>query len=446
MRRTASPSLLAVSLRGSLRGSLRVSFTVLFAVMFGGLLALPLAGCGDGSDDSNGSAATATRGGDGTTGTDNTGRVAPPRAVATPKLPNAPALTDDAAESVLHSVLGSIEPDQASRDTLLYLVALDDKAALDAVRAQLLAKSDGEYDDTSAAALGLELLLAAGEQDAASETIDLARLLIDDDEEIPGIAWALSRIEGTQQRAAEELLARMTLSFDDEVSMLALEALAKRRSPAAAEHLGDIAGDADNSDMVRATAVAAMLMTNDERGAQAADSMVTSDAVGWEVVDGFAIHGATDAVPYIKRVMEQALADGNAEFEFTSACNALLEIYGNGPGAASGRALIEGWLEVDPDLDPETATYVLWALGDDSRTAEAAALLASEVAFATGGDGEMAVALLDEVARRGLARDPRFKKAVDAAAAMEDRKGLPGLDLTTQSLRAAGAHAYLRSR
>jgi len=433
MRRSASPILLALALALP--------------------LALPLTGCGDASDgdgDAGKKAGTAKeQDGDTSAGGETTAtrepRTTPERAPA-PTLPDAPALSDDAAERVLHSVLGELEADEASRATLLYLVELDDDAALEAVRATLLAQTDGEYDDPSAAALGLELLLASGDQSAATATIELARFLFEEESELPGIAWALARIEGTQQKQAEELLAQMTLSFDDEVSMLALEALAKRRSPVAAAQLQEIVGETGNDDMLRATAVAAMLMTNDARGAQAADSMLTGDAVGWEIVDGFAIHGATDTVPYIQRVMDAALAEGNAEFEFTSACYALLEIYGNGPGADSGRELIEGWIAADADLDPETATYALWAMGDDSRTAAAAELLATEVAYAQASDGEMAVALLDEVARRGLARDPRFKKAVDAAAAMKDRENLPGLDLTTQSLRSAAAHAYLRSR
>ncbi len=428
---------------------MRRSASPLFLVLpLAAALALPLAGCGDDAEETDGSqgAVTSAKTDSGSDrNRERTPRQVPPR-IQAPKLPDAPPLTDAEAERVLSSVMGELEASEASRNTLLYLVELKNKAALDAIRIELLAQTDGEYDDPDAAALGLEMLLASGDQSVASTALDLARVLIDEEEEVPHLAAALSRIEGAQRGDAERLLARLTISFDDEVAMMALETLAKRRSPAAAEHLSDIAGDAENDDMVRATAVVAMLMTNDARGGEAADALVDGDASGWEIIDGFAVEGATDAVPYIRRSVAKALAEGNAEFEFTAACNSLVEIYRSGPGAADARALIEGWLAKDPDLDPDTATYALWVLGDNDRTAAAAALLATEVINAMKGDGEMAVDLLNEVARRGLARDPRFKKAVDAAAAMKDREGMPGRDLTTQSLRAAAAHAYLRSR
>jgi len=426
---------------------MRRSASPLFLVLpLAAVLALPLAGCGDDAEETDDSQAALTSARtDSGSDRERTPRQVPPR-IQMPKLPDAPPLTDAEAERVLSSVMGGLEASEASRNTLLYLVELKNKAALDAIRDELLAQTDGEYDDPDAAALGLEMLLASGDQSVASTALDLARVLIDEEEEVPHLAAALSRIEGARRGDAERLLAQLTISFDDEVAMMALETLAKRRSPAAAEHLADIAGDAENDDMVRATAVVAMLMTNDARAGEAADALVDGDASGWEIIDGFAVDGATDAVPYIKRSVAKALAEGNAEFEFTAACNSLVEIYRSGPGAADARALIEGWLVKDPDLDPDAATYALWVLGDNDQTAAAAALLATEVIIAMKGDGEMAVDLLNEVARRGLARDPRFRKAVDAAAAMEDREGLPGRDLTTQSLRAAAAHAYLRSR
>ena len=136
----------------------------------------------------------------------------------------------------------------------------------------------------------------------------------------------------------------------------------------------------------------------------------------------------------------------NKPVEFAEACYALAAIFRGTPDADRGRTLIDGWLARDPDLEGDEAVYALWVLGDNGRTNDAARLLAEEVATAERHDAELAIDLLDEVARRGLARDPRFAKAVNAAAISQPRQGVPGLDLSAQHLRAAAAYAYLRSR
>mgnify|MGYP006969430741 FL=1 len=54
--------------------------------------------------------------------------------------------------------------------------------------------------------------------------------------------------------------------------------------------------------------------------------------------------------------------------------------------------------------------------------------------------------IIEEIARRGVARDPRFREAVDAAAAATPDPGRPGTNLNVDALRAAAAYAYLKSR
>ena len=358
-------------------------------------------------------------------------------------LPAAPELTDDAAEAELAGMLGDLAPEEASRAALLYLAELRHPGLADIVRSELLARDGGEYEDPIAAALGLEVLLILGDAEAPAATQELARALLDEEDEVEGIAQALARVPGAD---ADRLLVELAESDYDDVASAAVEALATRGSRAGASVLPGLAADSERLDALRGTAVAALLMTGHERAAGSADALLAGDADASEVVAGFGVPGADATVPYIERIMERAFEEQNADLEFAEACYALAAIFRGTSGAARGRDLVLGWLQRDPDLDGDEATYALWVLGDDTRTAAAAQLLANEVANAARHDPELAVDLLEEVARRGLARDPRFAKAVDAAAVAPPREGLPGLDLATQRLRAAAAYAYLRSR
>ena len=426
------------------------------ATRLAGALALALclgftnASCGDSSPETGGD----ERRDAGTPGAaPESGGTAPrdrrpvPDASDTVPLPAAPDLTADAARAELAGALDDLAPEEASRAALLYLASLGDGGLADRVRQELLAEDGGEYDDNVAAALGLEILLVLGESDAPARTLALARQLIDAEDEVEGIAQALGRIEGKFAADADALLVELAGdSAYDEVVAAALEALATRRSPAAAKILPQIAADGELFDAVRGTAVTAMLMTGHTDAARAADALVASDVDGSELIAGCGVPGGEAAVPYITRIVQRAFAEGNADLEFAEACYALARIYGGTSGAAHGRELIQGWLELDPDLEGDEATYALWVLGDEARTDAAARLLASEVASAARHDPELAVDLLEHLAERGLARDPRFEKAVSAAAATPPRAGLPGLDLATQRLRAAAAYAFLRAR
>ena len=422
-------------------------------------LAVTLPACGDSGADaptagksgdtaSRGAAtdddATAVSVGD-PAGGDRT-RVTEPSRPAPVQLPEAPPLTDDAARAELLTALGDLAPEEASRASLLYLAELGDRSIIDAVREQLLAMEGGTYEDPVAAALGLEVLLVLGDKEAVPATLALAQSMLEEEEDVEGIAWALGRIEGARATEADALLAEMAQSDYDGAASAAIEALARRGSRAADAILPGLAADAERYDAVRGSAAAAMLMTGHERAKSSMDALIASDADGSEIIAGLGIPGADVTVPYIQQIMARGLEEGNADLEFAEACYALAAIYGGTSGAARGRDLLLGWLAEDRDLDCDEATYALWVLGDASRTDAAARLLASEVASAARHDPELAVDLLKEVARRGLARDPRFAPAVDAAAVAPPREGLPGLDLSTQQLRAAAAYAYLRSR
>ncbi len=449
------------SLRTSLTPSTSTSTSTSLALTLTLALALLLPGCGDDpapEGDAAATAATATTGASddaadpatasGTQPERPSGRerVSEPPRPEPVVLPDAPDLTDDAAQSEITSALTDLAPEEASRASLLYLAGLGDRSIADVVRRELLSRDGGEYDDPAAAALGLEVLLVLGEADAAPEAIALARKLLEEEDEVEGIAFALSRVTGEHAAEADEVLAELANSDFDDTAGAAVEAIAIRGSKAAEAVLPGIVADAERYDALRGTALAAMLMTGHERAATSADALLASDADGSEVIAGLGVAGAAAAVPYIERIMDRALAEGNAGLEFADACYTLAEIYRGTSGAAGARKLIQGWMAQDPGLDGDEATYALWTLGDTSRADAAARLLASEVATAARHDAELAIDLLEEVARRGLARDPRFAKAVNAAAIAPTRENIPGIDLSTQQLRAAAAYAYLRSR
>ncbi len=371
-----------------------------------------------------------------------------PRVHEPAKLPSAPPVQADGARATLRHAAESNADIDGMRAALLYLAELRDADLAADIRRRLLAKDAGAYVDDDDAAVGLEVLLALGDAQAAEEALALARALLADEEASPAIAQALARVDGARRADAEALLAQIAVGDDPDAALFAVEALAAHRSTTANAALSRIAGDASAEELLRGSALAGLLAAGDAGAAALAERLAADADDGSALIDGLAVAGVREVVPYVQKLVERGFAEGNADFEFESACTALATVYGDGAdaaGAAQARQAITDWLRRDGSLDGDVATVALWRLGDDARGAEAAKLLAYEVANHEGRDPDVAIELLEEVARRGLADDPRFAAAVRAAAALEPSTSGPGLDLAAARLRAAAAYAFLKS-
>ena len=377
-----------------------------------------------------------------------------PKAPEKLRLLKAPPLTEDAARAVLHEALETLEGDDGSRAALLYMADLGDRKAVNAIHAQLLAREGGEYADPTAAAIGFEALLAFGETNAAADLLALARRALDDDalDLDQFLVSALGRVTGDSRGEAVQLLVRIAEAGDDWASAPAVDMLAQLAAPEARELFATLAADTEAETVERAAAVAGLLRLGDPRGKDFAEQFLqeseSEDATILDVSEillGFAIEGAVETVPYIRRIVDRAVEAGEPGFEVEEGANALVTIH-----AQSGGAELIPWLQqvatVDDGVYELEAAWALWALGDDTRAQIVAEELVPHIVMFDRYDPEPAVDILDAAARRRVADKPPFREIVDAAAqlrAAPDAKA-PVPD-NAELLRLAAAHAFLRS-
>jgi hypothetical protein len=390
-----------------------------------------------------------------------------------PSLPTVPPLTDESARAILHGQLEDLGGDDVSRQTLLYLADLGDKAGLDAAR-KLLDAKDGKYEDKVAAAVGIEALLAFGEAGAGAKALDLAKQYVADEEPADEyLVYALARVSAEPERAAAvAVLLSFAAAEGDEadilgdVKMFATAALAKTGAPEAREAFAKIAGDVKLGGQIRGSAVAGLLRLGDARGKTLGEKLVAeatapvedpakaAPAVGDgpplpdEVIKGLGIEGALDAGALVKKALELVLADesNGGVFEAQEAAKSLPTIYAKGGGQDLAPWLRD--LAKRAELIEEETTLALWALGDDSSALAVADQLKGSVsAWASPVNMDPAVDILDVAARRGTARSAAFRVIVDAAAQVGGKSApqRAGTDYNLRSLNVAAAHAFLKS-
>ncbi len=374
-------------------------------------------------------------------------KLAPQRRIELPKV--AP-LGDNAALGVLRTAVEDPVADEGTRAGLLYLIdAGDSAAAVNAVQ-PLLAQEGGEYDDPDEAGLALEVLLASGDASATADALALAEWAIAEEDVSPSIPQALARVEGDEQERAEKLLIQIATEGDGEnEGLVAAQVLAERRVAAAAKSFIEIAFDTENrEDRLRATAVAGLLALGHDRAQQAVESLLASEP-GDEAIQGLAVPDLVEAVPVIARLVTRGAAEGDATFEFEAACYALTTIYRDRDDRTAARDQINAWLDEDSTLADDASTYALWMLGDRATTPQIIEILTREIVSTANHDFEIAINLLDEIARRGAANDPLYRPAVDAAAQVAldaETTARPGQADRLLRLNAAAAHAYLKAK
>lgn len=363
--------------------------------------------------------------------------------------PAAP-LTRDVAEGVLRGALANLDEDDPSRQAVLYLADLGDRQVVNPIHTRMLARDDGEWESTEAAAAGFEALMRLGEADSAAQLVELGRYALADEAFTVGmLAQALGAVKGEHAGAADEILAALALYEDDEEgAYFAVRELARRRSEAGRETFVRIVGDQETwPDVNVAAAVAGLLGLGDPRGAEAADSLVrrsAEDIEGDAVILGLGVRGITEADPYVRAVLDQAIADETEAWEASAACAALSDIHMDAPDAGAV-AYIRGIL--DQGLAEGEAAAALFALGED----DVIPLVASEIKFGVvavnESDPEDQILILESVARRKLAHHPDLRVAVDAAAQVTPAADAhPSVAERALSLRLAAAYAWLKSQ
>ncbi len=394
-----------------------------------------------------------------------TGPAAPPsqgpKVVTPPKrvMPSFPPLTEESAKKVLYEQLSRLAADDESRQTLLYLASLGDRAGVNPAQAKLLARSDGQFDDLPAAALGAEAMIAYGEKDAAATALEVAKAYATA-EETPDefLVHALARVEGAERALAEAMLVKIAsdAAEEEDVSLLAVQALARSGSAAARDVFVQIAENAELGGAIRGAAAAGLIRIPDAKGKDLAaklarESTAENDGSGAQpedVIAGLGVEGATEAIPYVRSIVDALLSDENAMAmsEVPAAASAIARMHVKGGGAELVPWLRELGVKEDGFYESEAA-LALWALGDDASAAAVASQLEGYVcAWTATMNMEAAVEILDIAARRGVASKPPFRVIVDSAAQLDPTRGEgKGTDYNLVALKLAAAHAFLKS-
>jgi hypothetical protein len=398
-----------------------------------------------------------------------TGPVAPAPAAGTkpvlqPKraMPSFPPLTEETARKVLHEQLDRLAGDDASRQALLYLAELGDRAGVNAVHEKLLAAHEGTFDDLPAAAVGAEAMIAYGDKDGAATALKVAQEYVSTDE-MPDeyLVRALARVEGAERAEAVAALLKIAAAAgepdgDEDVSTVAVQALARSGAAEAREVFVQLAGNAELNGRIRGAAVAGLLRLSDAKGKELAEKLAHesssetdgSGAQPEDVIDGLGVEGAPGAIPYIRSIVDTVLADEGAPgmWEVPAAASAIARMHAKGGGAELVPWLREVGAKEDGFYESEAA-LALWALGEDASAAAVAAQLEGMVAaWSATTNMESAVEILDIAARRGVAAKPPFRAIVDSAAQLDPTRGQDkGTDYNLVSLKLAAAHAFLKS-
>ncbi len=385
--------------------------------------------------------------------------VVPPRTPSTGNsgttefvLPSVPQLDTDTARKGVESSIERSDTDFVTQDALLGLVDREETArAVKLARETYLVRGDDGYEDRLSALIGLEILVAAGEPGAVEETLRLAEVIFDDEEDETShqLVATLARIAGAERTLAEELIARVVpLGDDGDDALAAMYVLAQRKTKAHLDLMDRTARDPGSLDSLRSAAAAGLVNAGDPRGPQLMEALLsTPDVQLVDVLTGCSVRGATGLLPHVKNAVERAIAGGgDAAPEFDAACYAMSDMFVGSDGTPA-RELILAWMERDDTFDGDAASYALWLLGDDGRAHAVTKILTREIASAGGTDVELGVLLLDEIGRRGLAGDERFKDVVEAAAQVEIPSGAdPWVAQRLRWLRLAGSNAFLRSQ
>lgn len=377
-------------------------------------------------------------------------------------MPSFPPLTEEAAKKVLHEQLDRLAGDDASRQTLLYLADLGDRAGVNALHEKLLAAHDGQFDDLPGAAVGAEAMIAYGEKDGAATALKVAKEYAATEEAADEyLVRALARVEGAERAEAVAALVKIAgaagdADGDEDVSTVAVQALARSGAAEAREVFAKLAANAELNGRIRGAAVAGLLKLSDPKGKEFAEKLAResssqtdgSGAQPEDVIDGLGVEGVDAAIPYIKSIVDTVLADEGAPgmWEVPAAASAIARMHAKGGGAE-----LVPWLRAvgakEDGFHEDEAALALWALGDDASAAAVAAQLEGMVAaWSATTNMESAVEILDIAARRGVAAKAPFRVIVDSAAQLDPTRGQgKGTDYNLVALKLAAAHAYLKS-
>ncbi|MCE9635260.1 MAG: hypothetical protein K8T90_06080 [Planctomycetes bacterium] len=393
--------------------------------------------------------------------TAGTGASAPGAATAKPAraavpvetpLPNAAPLTGDSSRRTLLEAVDAAPDAVVVREALL---ALAQTAGADAVRpaaAKLLAKGDGTggYADPEGAAAALEALIAAGDAESGAAAVALAKAGIESEDVFPGFVSMLAAVTGTAQPEARRLLVR--LADDPVLYSDAVMALAPLREGAAAARLHDVATDADEDAGLRATAACGLLALRDARADGVLEGLVRdtkNDLPSYEVIDGLAVRGVPEALPWMHKIADPIIAEGeNCAIELTSLAAGIATIRGAGNGMPEDVTELRKLLGKDDGMCDDEVLAALWTLGDDAQADATANVLAKYVAGAAAVfDEEMPVRLLEAIATRRKATGRPFGRVVDAAAALTIASDPRRPDSAGRAwrVRVAAARAHLAS-
>lgn len=379
-----------------------------------------------------------------------------PDAAPKRELPAVPALTPEKAKATLQAQLRALAADDESRQALLYLADLGERSAVSAVREQLLAESQGTFEDASAAALGAEALLAFGEPDGAAVLLRaLKELRATEFPEDEYFVYALARVQGAERAEAVRELLRIAQDEEDpDIAAVAVQRLAEMAAPEAADAFVAIATDADQVEEARGSALAGLLRLGDARAKEIGDRLVKEmtdpdgDARPDSFISGLAVEGATEASAIVRRVVDDVFAqDDPALFEVTAAVAALSRIHAKGGGAD-----LVPWLRElaarEDGFHADEVARVLFALGDDASAALVAQDLEAMLLNWTTPVVSMedAVGLLELVARRKAGGEPPLRRLVDVAAQLDPTRGSGQPPAPTiVALNLAGSYAFLKS-
>jgi hypothetical protein len=375
------------------------------------------------------------------------------------ELPKMPPLTKESAKRVLLEQLGQLQDTEDVHAKLRYLALLGDKSAEKRIREQLLEKdADGLYPlDESGAAMGLHVLKLIGAEGLDQQVLDVAAEAIRNDMADSFTVAALSTLKGSgRQGEAEGLLVRMLESGDGISDVEAAAVLVEWGSEGARSAFVDVLESAKKEegeyvdDLLIGAAVAGLVKLGDERGTKFMEEVLADPEGEFDpsaIVEGFAIKGATEVVPFLKRVVEQEISEdlgGDASY---TASLALSVIYQDG-GGGEHEAFLERILT---ELDEPYAAVTLWVIGKDDQAAAVAEEIKRTVLNVTNSDVSDAVFLLERIAERKAANDEAFRTLVDVAAQIEAlgaktpaaQKSATGRQ---RQLNAAAAYAYLKSR
>jgi hypothetical protein len=381
---------------------------------------------------------------------------APPARAKQPletKLPDAPALVADAARRVLIEAADLAEFPDVRREALVALAAVTDAATVRAAAAKLLAPGDDlGFADSESAAQALEALVRAGDADAEKRAVALARAGLDGDTVWDSFVPMLAAVRGDGAAEARKLLVR--LADDPLVYSTVVPELAALREPSAATRLHDIATDPEEDGRVRAAAAVGLLAIGDPRANGALEEIVratTADLAGFDVIDGFAVEGVAEALPWVRRVGDPIIEAGeNCTVEIASTAGAFVDVRGIGKGTNEDLSYLRRLLGKDDGLSDDEVAVALWSLGDDGQSEAAANVLAKYVTGVAGQvfDEELGVRILEAVAVRGGASGRPFGRAVDAAAAVPipDDPKRPDAAARAWRLRIAAARAFLAAK